>query len=318
MNTFVNESERAELARATGSPIRHLYFFDDLSFHIKRIADERGDDPQQTARVLRESWSIVLAAFGCLDHGHQDFNLVNWEHACAQLSFVLKTQERTFDVLVSQGCNGQYALEDLNRRHLEHYGHVAAVEIPNVRLAHILEDPSDPFYSQFTLGVSKGKPLDEQCADVAELITGMHQRTRSRIRVGIFDDCMGTGQGSEAVADKVIERLGDDVPFEMHMVAFVGNEETMYRLQGRGWPPWVGVLFRGRSYPNAWDWDIYFLKDQILGNAIRYADGSSEPYLAGGWYDKIFPADPEGATRHFERLRTYLDDEGMLAPLEAM
>lgn len=76
------------------SAIKHLYFFDDLSYHIKRIAENKGFDRQKTDNMLTVVWDYLLQAFHCIDHSNQDFVLVNWEHACSELSFLFTAIER--------------------------------------------------------------------------------------------------------------------------------------------------------------------------------------------------------------------------------
>ncbi|MCB9988297.1 MAG: hypothetical protein H6868_03060 [Rhodospirillales bacterium] len=299
------------------SPIEHLYLFDDLSIHLKRISKEIDAPQEETEDLLEKVWSLILDSVKCIDLKRVDVNLINWEHACAQLAFQLKNANRMYDIMVSQGCNGEYAMRDLNSLHKENYGYLVAENTPNVRLAHLLDDPSDPFYSTFKLGTSKGRPLDEQINDVAEIARKMFQKRGTKIRLAVFDDCMGTGEGSKYVGEKLLEFL-PDVPVSLHMVAFIGNESAMYRFQSMGFETHVGVLFRGKVYPESWKWDIYFLKDQFLSSAIRYTDGTSVPYMAGGWYDKIFAGNPEKATQIFHQVRDILSEAGYLAKLESM
>ena len=298
------------------SPIENLYFFDDLTYHIKRICDIENRDRVELNSLLTSLWDLLLDSFKCVNHKKVDINIVNWEHACAALSFELKNHNKSYDFMISQGCNGEYAMTDLNNMFNQKYGCKLSQFTPNVRLAHLLDDPSDPFYSTFKLGVSKGEPLDDQIKRVSDEIILNYKSTGTKQRLATFDDCMGTGEGSKYVAKGVMKNLEGVVPFEMDMVAFIANESTMYRFQEMGFKTHLGVLFRGDVYPHDWSSDIYFLKDQFLSSAIRYTDGTSVPYMAGGWYDKIFEADPKRATELFYEIQSLLEKFDYLQPLE--
>lgn len=300
------------------SPIRHLYLFDDLSFHIKRIGIAQGISVSTLEETLETVWQRLLDSFKCIDHRRTDFNLINWEHACAQLAFELKNRELTYDVMVSQGCNGEYALADLNEQFANSYGCRVTEHATNIRLTHLLEDPSNPFYSAFKIGVSKGAPAEQQIRDVADEIAERFDRRKTRVRVALFDDCIGTGTSAKYLAQRLRHDLEGRAEIALDIVAFVGNESAMYMFQKMGFGTHVGTLFRGKVYPEAWAWDIYFLKDQFLSNALRYTDGTSKSYMAGGWYDKIFAADPERATRMYEEIASLLAKQGILSALEAM
>jgi len=303
---------------ADDGPIRHLYFFDDLSFHIQRIARERRAPDAWTGEVLRRVWSLLLDALACVDRGTVDPTLVSWDHACAQLSVALELGRQTFDLAITQGCAGEQVLAALNSRHLAEYGHVVAPPGPNVRLTHIFDDPGDPFYSSSTLGISRGEPVDRQCDAVAAAIVARYERERALVRVLLLDDCIYSGASTSYLADELIARVGAAVPYELSVAAFLAGERAARRFRARGMPTLCGVVLRGDMPPDGWESDVYFTKDQIVANALRFADGTSTGYFVGGWYDKVFPEDPERATRAFVRIREYLDEEGILAELEAM
>lgn len=312
----LSAADRAELDGQIGSPIRNLYFFDDLSANVRRVAAASGVMPETLTRVMTAVRSTIFGAIDCTDHGQQDVRLLEWDHACAELSFQLWRHQQDFDVLVSQGSNGQHALTDLNNRHAQQYGHTVSAAVPNIRVTHFYEDPTDPFYSPITLGVSRGKPLDEQCAEAAGVVDSIYRGTRRRIRLGIFDECIATGKSTETVATKVAEQLAPDVRYSIEVVALVASEATIYRLAEKGWPAWVGIVVPGGFMPEAWNVDLHLLKDQVLTTALRYPDGSSEPpFRAPGWYERVFVADSPRAARLFEDLHDLLDREGLLSAL---
>lgn len=310
-------STAAEPSTAT-SPIEHLYFFDDLTYHLRRIADEMGIGRERTDALVDAAWGQLTRALGCIDHAHQDYVLVNWDHACAQLSYTLAESSARFDVIASQGCNGDYALASLASYHAGKTGVAIAERMHNVRIAHYLNDPDDPFFSDFTLETSRGPSLAEQCATVARAVDEVAATREGPVRLAIFDDCIQTGEGTWAVAEGILGQVADGVEVAVSGVAFIGCEATMNRLRAAGWTNHLGVLLRGETYPAAWKWDVYFLKDLFLDNAVRYADGTSVAYMDGGWFDKIFPGDPAEAQRAFRALRALLEEAGVYARLEAM
>jgi hypothetical protein len=292
------------------SAIKHLYFFDDLSYHIKRIAGNKGFDRQKTDNMLTVVWDYLLQAFHCIDHSNQDFVLVNWEHACSELSFSLYCNRKKFDIIVSQGCNGEYALHDLNQYHYNRFGYYLSPKLLNVRIAHILKDPGNAFYSEFVLGVSKGADLDEQCKSVAKTINESFHKNKALISLAVFDDCIQTGEGTKAVTEKILEYVEDGVKLEVNTIGFIGCESTMLKFKEYGWEIAVGTLLRGKSYPEAWEWDIYFLKDLFLDNAVRFTNNTSLPYYKStGWFENIFPRSPQKAAECFDKIRSFLINE---------
>ena len=299
------------------SPLRHLYFFDDLSYHLRRIATEQAIEPERVKLVLSEVWNLILEAMKCLDHRIVDFNLINWDHACAQLADQLEKDGKYYDIVVSQGCNGEYALADLTSTFSKNFGRDLSSACVNVRLAHILDDPTDPFYSSFKIGCSRGAPLDEQIAVATKLARSYGEKT-APVRIAVFDDCIQTGEGTKYVAEKIREQLGSDINYKLDLIGFIGCEAVMRRFRATGYETHVGVLLRGKAYPEAWAWDVYFLKDQFLSSAVRFADGTSVPYMAGGWYDKIFAGNPAKATEAFHQIHEVLSESEFLGHLEAM
>lgn len=295
--------------------VKHLYFFDDLSYHLRRICGEDGIPSERADEIVRKVWAHLTDALSCLEHGSQDFNLVNWEHACTQLAWELNDRELSFDMIVSQGCNGEYALDSLLTLHEQEYGAPFARARANVRVAHFLRDPNNAFYSDFEIGVSKGPSLSEQCEDVARQLTKLGP-TGDRFRLAVFDDCIQTGEGTSAVVEAILAKMPAHV--ETTTLAFVGCQATQNRFRERGWRPIQGVLLRGETYPRAWDHDIYFLKDLFLNNAIRFTDGSSVAYVDGGWFDKIFAGNPEKAAQAITRVKETLEEYGLYKKLEAM
>jgi hypothetical protein len=188
----------------------------------------------------------------------------------------------------------------------------------NVRVAHFLEDTNDAFHSTFRIGVSSGDSLEAQCSKVAEEIGNLPSRGNGPKRVAIFDDCIQTGEGTRAVTELILSALGTENAVECSTIGFVGCEATLERFRQRGWGIECGVLLRGKTYPESWDWDIYFTKDLLLDNAIRYVNGTSVAYMNGGWFDKIFGGDWRGATVAFQELRAILERSEIYAALESM
>lgn len=316
---MITPEERRRLDGASGSPIRRLYLFDDLTAHVERIAPACGLEAERLADVVSTIRETLLTVMACVDRRHQTVMVVDWEHACAQLSFYLGTQGRAYDVVISQGANGQYGADDLDRRHRERYGGRVLGRHANVRVTHFYEERADPFYSDITLGVSRGRPLDEQCREAAAAATDTFGGGSEPVRIAVFDECIATGHSTETVADAVAAAIGEDVPHELEVLAFVGSEGSLRRLAGRGWTTWAGVVLPGAFMPVEWDVDLHLVRDQVLTDALRFADGTTQaPFEAEGWYERIFVADPRRAADAFRELRAFLGAEGLLDSLEAL
>lgn len=118
------------------SVLSHLYFFGDLSYHLKRIGRSKGIPGEQTSSVLREVCHLLLEASKAVDHRTTNFNLFNWGHARAQLADELNTHGAYNDIIVSPGCNGEYALADLNASYESSFGTSLCGRAISVRLAH--------------------------------------------------------------------------------------------------------------------------------------------------------------------------------------
>src|ERR1700684_2091603 len=91
---------------------RHLYFFDDLTYHVRRLAVARLS-ANATAALLREVGGHVNTALGALDYAAQDYTRCTWDGAAIQLAWELADRDARFDLLVSQGVNGDYAATTL-------------------------------------------------------------------------------------------------------------------------------------------------------------------------------------------------------------
>lgn len=280
--------------------VRHLYFFDDLGHHLRRMTGPNSE-------VVREVSNLLLQVFQCLDHANQDFTFVPWAHACESLAYELDRGDCRYDFTVSQGCNGEHAFNSLRASRAANRLGVHR----NVRIAHFLKDSEDPFFSDFKLGSSTGVPLDEQFDDVAANIA----RVVRRGRVAVFDDCIQTGEGTLHVLRELQRRL-PECTFDA--VGFIVSEGTARRMLGDRLAVHAGVLLRGDVYPHTWDWDIYFTKDLFLPNAVRFQDGTSRAYVDGGWFEKIFGADPERARRLFLDMKRACVAAGLYDSLVAL
>ena len=47
--------------------IKHLYFFDDLTYHIERICKQKGMDNNKIGEIKRNEWKFLNEAFSKLD-----------------------------------------------------------------------------------------------------------------------------------------------------------------------------------------------------------------------------------------------------------
>ncbi|MGW0708939.1 hypothetical protein ACWD4G_23820 [Streptomyces sp. NPDC002643] len=296
-------------------PIRHLYFFDDLTYHLRRISRSQRLSATDTAELLTTAADHTGQALAALDPARQDAVLVTWDHACTQLAWDLAHHAAAhsgFDLLVSQGCNGQYAADALLAEFTAAYGRPLAAATANVRSTHLLTDPADAFHSDFRIAVSSGPSLDNQCRTAVAPVLVPPRDPAQRLRIAVFDDCIQTGQGTQAVTEHLLKALPAGGNIEIHTIGFIACQATQQRFTERGWHPAQGVLLPGQTYPASWDTDIYFLKDLILGNAIRYTDGTSQAYIDNpAWMEKIFARNPDTATAALDGLRTALTDSGI-------
>ncbi|MFC4506702.1 MULTISPECIES: hypothetical protein [Streptomyces] len=296
----------------TGTPIARLYFFDDLTYHLRRICRAQQLPDADTNRLLTTAVDRVHQALAGLDPAHQSAVQVTWEHACTQLAFDLHRSGASFDLLVSQGCNGQHAGDSLLAEFTTAYDRPLAAATANVRSTHLLTDPADAFHSDFRIAASSGAPLDEQCRTALGPALSKHQGNTEPLRVAVFDDCIQTGQGTQAVTEHLIKALPTGQAAEIHTIGFIACQATQQRFAERGWHPAQGVLLPGATYPDSWDTDIYFLKDLILNNAIRYTNNTSEAYIDNPeWMKKIFARDPAAAAHALNSLRTTLTEQGI-------
>jgi hypothetical protein len=280
--------------------VRHLYFFDDLSYHLRRLAGTNGE-------LVRRISDLLLEALKCLDHEAQDYTFVPWEHACSSLAYVLDRGECRYDITVSQGCNGEHAFKSLS---LSKAGARLGAH-RNVRIAHFLSDSADPFFSKFQLSSSSAVSLEQQLDDAAAQIAAVARNAR----VAVFDDCIQTGEGTLYVLRELRRRV-PDCTFEA--VGFIVSEGTARRMLRDGIEVQAGVLLRGEVYPHAWDWDVYFTKDLFLPNAVRFQDGTSRAYVDGGWFDKIFGRSPERARELFLEMKRACVAAGVYESLVAL
>ena len=295
--------------------IKHLYFFDDLTYHVERICLEKNIDRNKIRLIKTKIWSHLNDAFACLDMGYQDYNLINWDHVCADLGDKIDKSEKVYDMAISQGCNGEYAMKSFASKFEQKYDKLFSKKVSNVRVAHFLTTPDNPFYSDFQIGVSRGDNLLQQCKAVVDELTG----EKSPVKIAVFDDCIQTGKGTKAVVDNIKQLLDATyLDCQIDIIGFIGCEKTMNDFHKQGFGTMTGVMLRGDTYPNTWENDIYFLKDLLLSNAVRFTDGTSVAYCDLDWYLKIFPLTPDLKSNSYTKLKAYLKEEGLLETLEAL
>lgn len=296
----------------THTPIASLYLFDDLTYHLRRISRDQQLPEHDTNRLLTTAGDRVHQALAGLDPARQSAVQVTWSHACTQLAWDLNRSGAAFDLLVSQGCNGQYAADSLLAEFTTTYQRPLATTTANVRSTHLLTDPDDAFHSDFRIAVSSGAPLDHQCRTALEQALPSRRDAAEPLRIAVFDDCIQTGQGTQAVTEHLVKALPAGQAAEIHTIGFIACQATQQRFAERGWHPAQGVLLPGATYPDSWDTDIYFLKDLILDNAIRYTNNTSQAYIDNpDWMSRIFARDPAAATQALSSLRTALTEHGI-------
>lgn len=291
-------------------PIAHLYFFDDLTYHINRLSTIDPDvDKLDALRISRRmGWELLL----CLEPTHQDATLVPWEHALSQLLWQIRTRERP-DVLVSQGANGEYALDSINQAYQKETGRPIAELRENIRIAHFLNDTSDPFHSDFSLGSSSTTGLSERAAEIAN-ISG-HSR---EVHIAVFDDCIQTGEGTRRVLAELKQAFGlySRSTVRFSTLSFIGCEATLDKLRSDNIDSTTGVLLRGQTYPETWSNDIYFLKDLFLPNSLRFSDGTQGAYVDDErWMARIFGRNHSKARDIVLNTRDQINNLGLFVPL---
>ena len=295
--------------------IKHLYFLDDLTYHIERICRKKEINEEQIGEIKRNVWKYLSEAFSCLDMSYQDYVLVNWQHVSEDLGDKLFRKKKKYDVIVSQGCNGEYALQSFSEMYKAKYGILISDELRNVRVAHFLNNEEDPFYSDFTIGVSQGKELLQQCKEIVDDCVDK----KEKLKIAIFDDCIQTGKGTKAVVDDIEQLLDSaNIDYELDVIGFIGCEDTMMKFYNLGHYIETGVMLRGKTYPENWDNDIYFLKDLLLSNSIRFTNGNSVAYCDIDWYLKIFPLTKDLKNNSYVKMREYLKSCDLLGDLESL
>ncbi len=291
--------------------IKHLYVFDDLTHHVRRLTSSSGTSAE-AADALRGVGRYLNQALACLDPSRQDLTLSTWDGAAIQLAWELADRGVAYDLLVSQGCNGGYASDTLQEVFRRDHGRDLSEQAANVRVTHYLSDRTDAFYSGFEIGVSKGAGLAEQCREAVARIP-KHDRVP---RIAVIDDCIQTGKGTEAVVNELLALRPEA---QISTLGFIACQATQDGFHRRGWRPVQGVLLRGETYPVSWDTDVYFTKDWILTNAIRFEDGTSHAYIdEPEWMAKIFGGDAQGATDALRALAEMLKDRGLYEQLLAL
>lgn len=295
--------------------IKHLYFFDDLTYHIERICKQKGMDNNKIGEIKRNEWKFLNEAFSKLDMASQDYVLVNWQHVSEELGDRLFRKQKKYDLIVSQGCNGDYALHSFSEMYKEKYGISIADELRNVRVAHFLNNADDPFYSDFTIGVIRGGELLQQCKEIVDECINKD----GKLKIAVFDDCIQTGKGTKAVVDDIEQLLESaNKDYELDVLGFIGCEDTMMKFYNKGHYIETGAMLRGKTYPETWDNDIYFLKDLLLSNSIRFSNGTSVAYCDIDWYLKIFPLTEDLKDNSYIRMREYLRKCNLLDDLESL
>lgn len=295
--------------------IKHLYFLDDLTYHVERICRNKEVREEKIGEIKRNIWIYLNDAFSCLDMSYQDYVLVNWQHVSEDLGDKLYRKQKKYDVIVSQGCNGDYALKSFCEMYQSKYNDAVTDKIRNVRVAHFLNDVEDPFYSDFTIGVSRGKDLLQQCKDIVDDFIDKP----GKLKIAVFDDCIQTGKGTKAVVDDIEQLLNSaNKIYELDVIGFIGCEDTMMKFFQDGHYIETGVMLRGKTYPECWDNDIYFLKDLLLSSSIRFVDGTSVAYCDIDWYLKIFPLTKDLKNNSYIRMREYLKSCSLIEDLEAL
>lgn len=282
--------------------IPHLYFFDDLSYHVKRIMNERAGSHTAVPAAIGTVRQHLHAILGCLDPAQQDYTLVPWDHAVHALAYELNERQDKYDFVISQGCNGEYAMNSLLEVFSKKAGRDLCTSYGNVRIAHMLVDSSDAFHSEFQLKESSGPKLRSR---VVELLDDLDRR--SSLNVAVFDDCIQTGKGTQKIVDLVEEATKGVQSIQVSTIGFLACESTQAAFSARGYQTRHGVLLRGDAYPKSWDYDVYFLKDLLLPNSIRFVDGTSRAYMDDKyWMARIFGNEPECATQLLRALRSEL------------
>ena len=295
--------------------ISHLYFFDDLTHHLVRVVREKAVGHELGAEVARMSREYAAELIACLDGAVQDCTLVPWEHAVEQLAWLLQGRPGRYDLIIGQGANGESALRSLDEAYSARTGTRVAQHLENVRIARFLSDPQDPFHSDFELRTTVGLSVAERCS---EMVAKLPADRASR--VAVFDDCIQTGKGTGHVVDAVRTALTDSGrEATVDTLSLIGCGQTLDHFSAQGVDSVTAVMLRGQTYPESWDWDVYFLKDFFLPNAIRFTDGTQHAYVEDeAWMARVFGGNPERAILCIKRMRAELAELGLLDALLEM
>ncbi|MDI6104310.1 hypothetical protein QLQ12_37530 [Actinoplanes sp. NEAU-A12] len=259
------------MSPAANPVVQSVYLLDDLSDRIRERAHSAGLGPSETSTLLAAARRTTLEAAAAFPLGEVSVDLITWEHVTESLRVrlgSLPAPSVTAETLVL-GDGGARLASIIEAWGIRLPGRV---EIP---VAKVLEDPANAFYSPHHIRQRDRKPLAVgTVSNAGELI--------------VVDDCVQTGMTFDAVAAATGARSGS-------IITGICNEATLGRLRADGWTVHYGVLLPGPTYPDSYSTDLFCVRDFVVTDAVRFADGSSTSYSSGGDWLELLYGDPQAA-----------------------
>jgi hypothetical protein len=159
----------------------------------------------------------------------------------------------------------------------------------DVAAARVLEDPENAFYSPHRIAHRDRSDLGRP----VELPGGA--------RPLVIDDCVHTGTTFDEVVRITRARPG-------RLITGLCNEMTLRRLERSGWDVVYGVLLPGPVYPESYETDLYCVRDFVVEDAVRFADGSSSSFASGGnWCEVLYGESGASVAQDWLRLADRLE-----------
>jgi hypothetical protein len=244
-----------------------VYLIDDLSGRVASHAAGGVIGPDLAAELVADVRATTLRAAAAFPLGRVAVELISWEHVLDSLRLRLDGLAcADLDVTLVVGRGGSRLAADLAL-----WG-TAFPERRDVAAARVLEDPNDAFYSPHRIAHRDRSDLSGS--------VGLGPGARALV----IDDCVHTG----TTLDEVV-RISDVRPGRL--ITGLCNETTLGRLERIGWEVVYGVLLPGQTYPESYETDLYCVRDFVVEDAVRFADGSSTSFASGGnWCEVLYGA----------------------------
>lgn len=275
---------------AASPVVATVYLLDDLSERVVADAARRGLPRQVADDLVADVRATTLRAAAAFPLGQVSVEIISWAHVCDSLRTRLRSAPPApADVTLVLGEGGARLASAL-----QEWGHQLPGRV-DLSVAKVLDDPDNAFYSDHRIAQRDRGPLDALPASARDA------------RPLVVDDCVQTGMTFDEVVRVCGARAGT-------VVTGLCNEATLARLGEAGWEVVYGVLLPGATYPESYETDLFCVRDFVVEDAVRFADGSSTSYSSGGdWLEVLYGSPEVGSTvsADWQRLAATLQRAGV-------